>query len=382
MVAENAVVELRELVGIPSENPPGDEEAVAAYLVDRFEDSPVPFRVEIREIEPGRPNVVARAGDPDRGSLLLTGHTDVVPADPAEWTGDPFELREDDGQLYGRGTADMKGAIAAQLAAAEAYLSTHDAPGEVILAYVVDEERTGDGTAALVDRGLRADAAVLGEPTDLGLGLAHFGSVRYTVTVEGRRSHAARPGEGTNAIEGLRQVLDRLRALDDEVRAADHRYLDDQSVTPTVLDSGPGGNVIPARASVVVDWRFHPGPVDPEPFERRLREALAGVSIDGDPATVAFDRIQFTRGAEIPPDEPIVAAVEGAAADRGRPVEPFGCNYGADTPHLIYDGGIPTVLFGPGNIDDAHSPDESIRAADLRTATRVYERTIERFFGD
>jgi acetylornithine deacetylase/succinyl-diaminopimelate desuccinylase family protein len=373
------VAELRELVSRPSVNPPGDERELVEYLADRFASSPVPFDVETHEVKPDRPNVVARAGDPSRGRLLLTGHVDVVPATAENWTGDPFELREEDGRLYGRGTADMKGAVAAQIQAAEAYLQAADDPGEVSLAYVVDEESTGDGTAALVERGMEADAAILGEPTDLGLGVAHFGSVRYTVHVHGRRSHAARPSEGRNAIEGIRRVLNAVRDLDATETADDHPFLDAESIKPTVLDSDDGGNVIPAAASVIVDWRFHPGPTDESAFRERLQtafdEALAGTDLTAD-----LELWQFTRGAEVDADAPVATAVEQAAADRGYDCAPFGCNYGADTPHLIYGGGIPTVLFGPGNIDDAHSIDESIRTADLVAATEIYERAIERFF--
>jgi len=379
---ETVVEELRELVNRPSANPPGNEKAVAEYLVERFETSPVSFEVETQQYEPDRPNVIARAGDSANGSILLTGHVDVVPADESTWTGDPFELRRDTDELVGRGTADMKGSVAAQITAAESYLIEQDSPGEVVLAYVVDEESTGHGTRELVEEridGNDVDAAILGEPTNLELGLAHFGSVRYTVTVQGRRSHAARPQEGTNAIEGLRQVLNRVADLDEEVATADHEFLDRQSIKPTVLDGGVGGNVIPDEASVIVDWRFHPGPTSDEPFRERLREAFDDVAIDGAPADIDIELWQCTPGAEIPHEERIVGAVETAAGDRGHDIEPVGCNYGADTPHLIYTGDIPTVLFGPGTIDDAHSIDESIRVDELHTATDVYGRTLEVF---
>ncbi|MDG5778886.1 M20 family metallopeptidase [Haloarculaceae archaeon H-GB2-1] len=380
---ETVVDELRELVGRPSVNPPGDEAELMDYLVERFESSSIPYQVQTQEVKPGRSNVIARAGDPARGSLLLTGHVDVVPADGNEWQSDPFELHRDGDRLVGRGTADMKGSVAAQISAAEAYLAAADSPGEVVLAFVVDEESTGDGTKELVAEGYvdsdDVDAAILGEPTDLQLGLAHFGSVRYTVTVHGRRSHAARPERGVNAIEGLQQVLDGIGALDAEVRGADHEYLDRQSVKPTMLDGGVGGNVIPDEASVVVDWRFHPGPQNQTEFERRLRDSFGSVTVSGTEVDVDIDLWQFTRGAEVDADEAVVRAVEQSARDLDYTCAPIGCNYGADTPHLIYGGNIPTVLFGPGSIDDAHSIDESIRESDLVAAAEIYARTLERF---
>jgi len=232
----------------------------------------------------------------------------------------------------------------------------------------------------MVERGIEADAAILGEPTDLGLGVAHFGSVRYTVSVAGKRSHAARPDHGVNAVEGIRGVLNRVRDLNEAVGEADHEYLDAQSIKPTMLDAGVGGNVIPDEASAVIDWRFHPGPEEESAFAERLRDLFADVTIDGNDADIDLDLWQFTRGAEIDPDEPVVNAIREGARDLGYDPQPFGGNYGADTPHLIHTGGIPTVLFGPGSIDDAHSIDESIAAADLRAATDIYGRAIERFF--
>ena len=134
------------LVGYKSVNPPGDEQRIADFLVDRLERSSAAFSVHRQSVRPGRSNVIARAGDPERGSLLLTGHMDVVPAASGSWRGDPFELHQHEDRLVGRGIADMKGALAAKLLAAEAFLDDADTPGEVILAFVVDEEVGGKGT--------------------------------------------------------------------------------------------------------------------------------------------------------------------------------------------------------------------------------------------
>lgn len=168
---ESDVVDLTsELVGRASENPPGEESAVADFLRERLEESPLPFDVETDDVLDGRPNVVARVGDPAEGSVLLTGHTDVVPANTDDWTADPYELEQRGDRIVGRGTADMKGAIAAKILATEAYFesTSTEIPGEVILAFVVDEEHLGRGTQALVQNvDIAPDAAIIGEPTDL-----------------------------------------------------------------------------------------------------------------------------------------------------------------------------------------------------------------------
>lgn len=109
----------RELVERESENPPGNEQAVAEYLKQRLESSPVSFTIEVNEVSPGRPNVIARGGNPAKGTVLLTGHTDVVPAEPTNWSHNPYELRVGNDRVIGRGTSDMKGALAAKILATE-----------------------------------------------------------------------------------------------------------------------------------------------------------------------------------------------------------------------------------------------------------------------
>jgi succinyl-diaminopimelate desuccinylase len=176
-VPEDEFVDLlTEIVARETVNPPGNEGALADYF-DWFEASSVEFDVELQEVHSGRPNVIARAGDPARGSLLLTGHMDVVPASSDDWSEDPFELQRENDRLIGRGTADMKGALAAKLVAAEAFLTEYDDTGEVILAFTVDEEVGGSGTRALVESGIEADAAIIGEPTQLHVAIAEYGAV-------------------------------------------------------------------------------------------------------------------------------------------------------------------------------------------------------------
>lgn len=369
-----------ELVARESENPPGNEREVAEYLQARLESSPVPFEVETDEVEAGRPNVVASAGDPAKGSVLLTGHMDVVPANTADWTSDPFDLREQNGRVVGRGTSDMKGALAAKVLAAEAYVETTDDPGEVILAFVVDEEDAGTGTRALVGGGIDADAAILGEPTELDICVAQKGCVRYEVSVRGESGHSGRPDEAINAITGLRRILDRIEALDERLRAETaHDLLASETVTVTEIGGGIAPNVVPDAATATVDWRFHPGPTEPDPFDHRLRETVADVIVDGDPVDVEAERTVFARAAEIPADHELVRTVLDAADAAGVSADAVGFDAATDARFLVHDAEIPTVLFGPGSIEgDAHTVDESVRIADLEATIDTYRGALER----
>lgn len=369
----------RELVSRPSENPPGEERAVAEWLAERFDRSSVPFDVERRNAMPDRPNVTARVGDPDRGSVLLTGHTDVVPADADAWSTDPYDPVVRDGRLYGRGTSDMKSALAAMLVAVEEYWEDTTDPGEVILAFVVDEEHGGAGTRTLVEDGLGADAAVVGEPTDLDVCTAIKGVSRYRTAVLGESCHSGQPDEGKDAIEGLRGLLERIAALDDARESTTHPVLAHEDVTVTEVDGGIAPNVVSDRAEATIDWRFLPGPTDPDPFDDRLAATLDDLTVGGTAFDVEIERTVFARAAETDPGHPVVEEILDAARDVGVEADIVGFDAATDARFLIHDLGLPTVHFGPGSLtDDAHTVDESVAVDDLKAAAMVYRTVLER----
>jgi acetylornithine deacetylase/succinyl-diaminopimelate desuccinylase family protein len=368
-----------EFVAHPSENPPGDEHAVATAIIDRLDASPVPFEVTSTLAQPERPNVVARVGDPERGSVLLTGHTDVVPADADSWSADPFDPVVREGRLVGRGTADMKGALAAMIVATEQYYDRTSEPGEVILAFVVDEEHGGAGTQQLVSDGIDADAAVVGEPTEMNVCTAIKGVARYQVSITGESCHSGQPDEGRDAIIGLRNLINRIRALDDELMEnTSHRMLSHEDVTTTMVSGGSAPNVVAGTATATVDWRFLPGATDPERFDRRLDEVVEGLTSSGDAVGVDVDRTVFARAAEIDSTHSLVATVLEAARIVNKEAELVGFEAATDARFLLNDTTIPTVHFGPGSItEDAHTVGESVAVEDLVASVEVYESILE-----
>ncbi|WP_224449219.1 M20 family metallopeptidase [Haloprofundus salilacus] len=388
-VNETAVVELtRTLVGCPSPNPPGGEAAVVDALVEYLDESPVDWSLERDEIEPGRPNLVARAGDPERGRVLLAGHTDVVPANADNWTGDPYELRRrndrpDGDRLVGRGVADMKGALAAKVVAAEAFLTNHDDPGEVVLGFAIDEERGGPGTERIVDAigGTGAvDAAVVGEPTDLHVAVAQYGALDWEVTAYGRESHSGRPDRGINAIDGLRCALNGVAELTSEVAAEEHPILEPgPTISVTQIEGGTAPHVVPGEARATVSWRTLPDGPDPAAYDERVKRAVDSGLTDAPPVEIEVRRTMTVDAAAVDADHPLVRRTVAAARDVGVESEIVGFNAGSDTRFLI-PRGIPAVLFGPGSIeDDAHTVDESVAVADLVVTARVYEHLLERY---
>ena len=377
---EPLVETTRQLVKHPSVNPGGTEAAVVQYLREWFAASSVTFEVTTDEVLENRPNIVARAGDPSKGSLLLTGHTDVVPADPSQWTGDPFILREEGDRLVGRGVADMKGAIAAQMHAAETYIKRTDTPGEVILAFVVNEEQGGSGTRRLLDTGITADCAVIGEPTELDVCTAQYGCARYRLHIRGRSAHAGRPSLGENPIQGVPALLRALANLDETMDCHQHPLLGTGSITPTELHAGIAHNVVPDKLTLTLDWRHPPGIDKPaEWFDDVLTAALAESAPDID---IDLERYDFYPAVETNRDHPVVNVVRAAARNAGLQSEIAGFPAGSDARFLVPDGNIPTVLFGPGSIaQDAHTVDESIAAQDLERAAATYFGALRSYLG-
>lgn len=371
---------VRDLVEIPSENPPGSEGPVAEFIEGRLSASTVGFDVTVDSVEGERANVIARAGDPDEGALLLTGHVDVVPADPDDWRGDPYELREEDGRLVGRGTSDMKGALAAKILAAEAYFEG-GGTGEVILGFVVGEENGGIGSKHLVESGIDADGAIIGEPTDMTVAVAEKGVARFTITTYGENAHSGSPQSGIDAVDGMRAVLDEIERLEADVREQSHPYLEPETLTVTELEGGLAPNVVADEVSATVDWRFLPtSGNDCGFFERTVRDRVEAATADT-PYEAELEWFSFGRASETSGDHPFVKTVRAAGKDV-RGVAPLGgLNAITDARFLRLDAAIPTVVYGPGSIeDDAHTVDESVDLGDLLDTAKVYRRAIWAFF--
>jgi succinyl-diaminopimelate desuccinylase len=378
--ADSVVALTRDLIEMESENPPGNEAGVADIIVDRLETSPIAFDVERYDVSDERPNVVATAGH-GQSHVLLTGHTDVVPANAADWTEDPYTLRIDGDRLIGRGVSDMKAALAAKLAAAESYLQANPGGCRVTLAFVCDEEWDGLGTKALVDRGVDADAAIIGEPTNLQACIAQKGVVRYSLQVYGRSAHSGMPDRGASAVRGLTHALQLIQSLDEERRQnTKHPFLQPETVTTTEIEGGLGPNVVPDAASATIDWRTHPDVTEPATTDSRIDELVAKLAEAHPDLEFEWERLVFARGAAVDPESDIVQTVVDAATEAGIDCSAVGFNAATDARFLIHDAEIPTVLFGPGSIaDDAHTVDESIDRSSLERTVKTYETVLETY---
>lgn len=359
---------LSALVAIDSVNPSlvaggAGEREIARFLVGWARDAGL--ESEVREATPGRPNVVVRA--PGRGggrTLLLCGHLDTA---GVEGMSEPHMPRIDGDRLYGRGAYDMKAGVAAALMAA------HDAArlglaGDVVVAAVADEEHSSLGVQEVLGE-IRADAAIVTEPTELELIVAHKGFVWSEVVVTGRAAHGSRPWLGVDAIVHMGAVLQELAALDSTLALAEHPLLGRGSVHASTIEGGAELSSYPARCMLRLERRTLPGESRAE-IERELA-ALLDRCRAADATLEAQHRTLLVREPfEIDVTAEVVGVVrEAAAMVLGSAPRLGGASYWADSA-FIAAAGIPTVVFGPGG-EGAHAVEEWVSLGDTQRVART-----------
>ena len=350
---------LRDLVAIDSVNPtlvPGatGEGPIAAAIAAHMRQ--MNLEVTVQDAAPGRPNVIGvLRGTRPGPSLMLCGHIDTVGVDGMR---DPFEPRERDGRLFGRGSQDMKGGVAAMIDAARVAAARGFSAGRLIVAAVVDEEYASLGADALV-ADWSADMAVVTEPTDLRIGIAHKGFAWIDVVTRGRAAHGSRPADGRDAIMRMGRVLGRLESLDRTIQArVPHPTMGTGSLHASLISGGRELSSYPDRCELRFERRTIAGET-PEQADLDVQEILDALRSE-DAEFEGEARLTFSRPPyELPHGHPLPAALAAAAstsAIRGLP--PISMSFWTDAA-ILGRAGIPTVLFGPGGAG-LHSTEEYV----------------------
>jgi len=370
----------RALVRIDSRNPGltagGAGEAECVALLRRVLDD-WGFRTEVHEALPGRPNLLARAGEATapRRRLMFSGHLDVVGCHGM--THAPFEGEERDGRLYARGAADMKGGVAAMCAAA---WRAAQAPlgGEIVVALTADEEYESVGTRAMLERGERADAAIVGEPTRLEIMPAHRGFVWIEVEVSGRAAHGSRWDVGVDAIRHAGLLLAELDRVDaEELPRREHPLLGRASLHASTIAGGIGMSTYPDQCVVRLERRTLPGERG-EDVVQEIERACDAVRARR-PSFAAQVRLSMTQGpSDVAVDAPIVHELAGALRACDEPVHIAGMSAWTDAA-LLNAAGIPAICFGPGDISLAHAAEEYIPLDEIDRATSVLDVLARRW---
>lgn len=371
---------LATLVRTPSPNPPGDTRQVADLITARLREAAVDFQVLADE--PRKPNIIARIGQ-GRPELLFTSHMDTVPAgDRRAWHRDPFAAEIVGARMYGRGAADAKASLVAMLAAVGALVDVLPLRGTLVFTAVSDEEVGGvNGTEFLVDRGLvNPDHVVVGEITHNRLAVAEKGILWVRITTHGRAAHASTPWEGANAISAMLRVL---QAIEDRIgtrlRTLSHPLVPPPSLSVGTIRGGVATNIVPDWCEATIDRRTLPNE-NIQAAGAEINRVVADLRAHDPGLQVDVEVIQSGPPIETPPGAPIVQAAMDVARALELQPEPVGYQQASDG-RFFAQRGVPTILFGPGDPEVAHTADESVDLDEFMTAAKFYAMLGQKALG-
>jgi len=360
-----------DLIAYPTVSPKGGERECANYIFDYLNDLKIAdSEIDLQEFDGTRANVVATFGAAKEPGLLLSGHMDVVPAgDRDRWHSDPFRAVVKEDRLYGRGTSDMKGGLASLLKAIENTTKGSTLKRRLVFAATAGEETGFVGVAKLIQNSIitsrSSTCVVIGEPTDLRPARAHRGIFRIKVNFVGKGSHAARPELGVNAIEYASKLIKDLQDVRHELAQTKDEFLGVTTLTPTMINGGIGENVVPPNAEVVLDSRrlpVHSAELIRSKVEERCKELKIDYSIT---------ELVNHKPLDTPAGSFITKLAEGLTGEKA-----VSCAFG--TEGSVYQGelGLPTIVLGPGSVEQAHVDDEFVELSQIEKAIAIYSSFI------
>jgi acetylornithine deacetylase/succinyl-diaminopimelate desuccinylase-like protein len=352
---------------LPAHDPRAGEQRVGEFLAATA--ARAGLDIEFHEVTPGRPNVLARLAPPGpvHHRILLAPHMDTVGGEsPAI-----FQPLEKHGRLHGRGACDTKGSIASMLTALIELARSSRRPKstEIIFAGLVDEENGQAGSRALVAKGFAADLAIVGEPTNLKVVTAHKGDLWLQLETRGKAAHGSRPDLGRNAVHEMARIVDLFETTYAAMlRRRKHPLLGNPTVSVGTIAGGSQPNIVPDRCRISIDRRTIPG--ENEAGVRREIKAL--LKLHKLSANLLNIRNAPCPAMETNCEQTLVKTFMQLAGQR----KPVGVHYFCDAA-VLASGGIPSMVFGPGDIAQAHTADEWISLRQLEEGTRILLRFLQ-----
>lgn len=363
----------KNLLSYDTSGPPTKEKPLAMWIRDFLFD--LGIEAELHEIEPDRANVVAKIGEGNGRGLLLSGHIDtVLVGDLDLWTvTGPFEPVVKDGKVYGRGASDMKGPCASIIQAVKEFRK-EKLKRQLTLVFTAGEDTGGwfvsrvlsDGKVTMDD----ARFGIVAEPSLLRVVRCHKGYAYATIVIHGKSAHSSRPELGINAIMKGMDFLNELARLQEELKKSVHPLLGYTTIKPTLINGGFKPNIIPDKCEITLNTRIIPGHESLETVEGWLNETASKALGGEDIIEIKIPRVRVPLN--IQEDSEVVQLMTGLLGS-----EAVGVPYFSEAGD--YTGvGIPTVLCGPGSIDQAHTANEFISVDQLKKGVQVFKKVINK----
>jgi acetylornithine deacetylase len=336
------------------------------------------MEVKRDEALPGRSNIMGRLAGADSGRrLLFEAHLDTMPVEGMEI--DPFHPKIEAGRLYGRGSCDDKASIAAILCALRLTKEQGRPKADLYFLGSVDEEYTFKGVLHFLKGGFRAQAAVVGEPTELDLVIAHKGMVRWRIVVAGKAAHSSKPQEGINAIVKMARIINQIEGqMQPRLSQNSHPLVGPPTLSIGKIQGGIQINIVPDRCIIELDRRLIPGE-EADAILASFEELLAEMRAQDPELQVAMEEpFLVDYPLETKESEEVVHLAKGAITEVLGQVKVKGVPYGTDGSKTAR-AGIPTIVFGPGSIDQAHTAREFVEIDQVVKATEIYTRMMLAF---
>ena len=372
---EDVIPILQKLINIKTENPPGFTIEAIKYLVDYF--SNIGISCKIQEYGEKRANIIAEYGNEEK-TIILTGHLDTVPAgDETKWKFPPFSGIEEDGKIYGRGSTDMKGAIAAYVAVM-ALLKQESVKlnKKIIFLGTSDEELNMDGSLFAKNKGIMEDCefVVIGEPTELKIAIAEKGTLWIKIRIEGKSAHGSTPHLGISSIEAAVELIPKLKTVLPEFK---HEILGKSTLNIGKITGGTVVNVVPELCEIECDFRLVAAELRDE-IKEKFDSVIDKFNQENE-AKVSFTIAHELPAIEMLDDSRFLEDLKKRAQEAGSG-EVIGVNYGTDGAMLVSDYGTPFVIMGPGKLNQLHVTDEYTEIDEVITyANIIYEALINNF---
>ena len=367
----------QELIRIPSDEITGEQE-VCEYLSDILKS--LGMKVRLQEVLPKRPNIIAEVLGGNNGkSIMFNGHIDTVPIGNIEkWNTDPYKAIIKDNKLFGRGATDMKGSIASMVIAIKYIMNNvENFNGKIIFTGVMAEETTGLGTQKVVEENIKTDMAIVGEPSDEKIYRAHKGTIWFNIFTYGKLEHSSESNkESNNAIINMMKLIEEINKISKELEGKNNSLVGHPSINVGLIEGGTKQNMIADSCKVSIDRRILP--------EEEPNEILDELRVRFDNLRLIDNRLKFNiekdtirEAVEVSESEPIVQEVK-RAVNKILNINPIvsGMKATTDMSILVNEGNIPSVIYGPGFIKQAHTIDEFIEVERLVESSQVYAEVL------